>query len=208
MLRILLLTFMVLPWSAPAVAQEADSFEDPVLPLAAKTQRTDEQSLRLISRAWYGEARLQLRREDYAGALTGYQRAWRYNPEADAILPRIVLLVRQLRRPEVAGRYLAHVKDLLRINPALLRQLGLQLSARGQWDTAIRPFEHTLPPASRDRGPDARRSGNAVAASGTGPFAFSHKEPRAIRRFLLRSYGGPSTDPSCWNRIPHSSRHS
>jgi tetratricopeptide (TPR) repeat protein len=61
------------------------------------------------------------------------------------MLPRIVLLAHQIRRPDEAARYALLAAERTEVSPALLRQLAVQLSARQEWSQALALFEASLP---------------------------------------------------------------
>ncbi len=122
-----------------------DEFEEPTVRLAPKNPRSEQDEAQVVSAALYAHGRLLLQRRDYAQALRRFQRAWRYDPEAVAILPRIVFLAHQLRRPEEAARYALMAAQRTPMSVALLRQLAVQLSGRQEWQQALLLFEKSLP---------------------------------------------------------------
>lgn len=122
-----------------------DPLDEPVVRLAPKIPRSEQDEAKVGSVALYTHGRLLLRRRDYAHALRRFQRAWRYDPEAVSILPRIVFLAHQLNRPEETARYALIAVPRTHINVALLRQLAVQLSGRQEWQQALVLFEKSLP---------------------------------------------------------------
>ncbi len=152
---VLLLSATAAGWSTDGLSQQTDTYDDPVLPLVPQTARTEREQLRIVSGSWYAEGRLFVRRREFPQALRCFQRAWRYNPDAEQILPQIVILAFQLRRPEVAGRYILLMEDPAALGSALLRQLALQHAALGQTDVAIRLFEASLPAGQSGDPPQA-----------------------------------------------------
>jgi tetratricopeptide (TPR) repeat protein len=143
------LLWVLLAWplhaDAPAPAAAApDEYEEPVLPLVATEPRTEEDEAKIRSAALYAQGRLLLRRDDRAGALRHFERAWRYNPQAVSLLPRIVFVAHQLKRSDEAARYALLAAEQTELNAPLLRQLAMQLSARHEWARAIRLFEKSL----------------------------------------------------------------
>lgn len=119
----------------------ADALEDPPTPLAAAQPRSEEDEGRALSAALYAHGRLLLQRQDFAGALRRFQRAWRYNPEAVSILPEIVFLAHHLHRRDEAARYAVIAAEGTELDPLLLRPLALQLSLQRQWHRALRLYE-------------------------------------------------------------------
>lgn len=123
----------------------SDEFEEPVARLAPKCPRDEQAEAEVVADALYAQGRLMLQRREYASALRRFQRAWRYDPEAVSVLPRIVLLAHQLRRPEEAARYALLAVERSPLSPVLLRQLAVQSSARQEWQPALTLFEKSLP---------------------------------------------------------------
>lgn len=122
-----------------------DQFDEPAVRLAPKIPRSEQDDDHVVSAALYAHGRLLLQRRDYAQALRRFQRAWRYDPEAVSILPRIVFLAHQLRRPDETARYALIAAQRTQMSPALLRQLAVQLSGRQEWEQALVLFEKSLP---------------------------------------------------------------
>ncbi len=122
-----------------------DEFDDPVTQLVPATPRDDEAQSQVLAAALYAHARLLMQRREFPPALRRLQRAWRYRPEAVAILPKIVRLAHELRRPDEAARYALLAPDRTALSPLLLRQLAIQASARQDWPTALALFEASLP---------------------------------------------------------------
>jgi len=121
-----------------------DEFDEPAVRLAPKIPRSEQDQDQVVSAALYAHGRLLLQRRDYAQALRRFQRAWRYDPEAVSILPRIVFLAHQLRRPDEAARYALIAAQRTPMSVALLRQLAVQLSGRQAWEEALVLFEKSL----------------------------------------------------------------
>ncbi len=121
-----------------------DEFEEPLALLVPKSPRSEQDDAKVVSDALYAHGRLLLRRQEYPQALRRFQRAWRYDPNAVSILPRIVFLAHQLRRPEEAARYALLAAERTHVSPALLRQLAVQLSAQQEWPCALVLFEKSL----------------------------------------------------------------
>jgi len=95
-------------------------------------------------------------RQDRAGALRRFQRAWRYNPENVSILPEIVFLAHRLKRRDETVRYALLAAERTEIDYPLLLRLAGWLNDRQDWDGAIRLYEKAL----EKRGRAASPSGN------------------------------------------------
>lgn len=130
-----------------------DEFDEPLMPLAAAQLRDEAEQARLAAEALYAHGRLLLQRREFSAALRRFQRAWRYHPQGEVILPRIVLLAHQLRRPDEAIRYALLAEEPTGISSALLRQLAVQASARQDWPSALTLFEASLPARARSAAP-------------------------------------------------------
>src|SRR5688500_20332289 len=98
------------PIAAPGFAQDG---EDPPTILVPARERGEVEQDRLAAASMFAHGRLLYQREKYAEALRRYERAYRYDPEAVAILHEIVSLAFELERNEEAARYavLAAEKD-------------------------------------------------------------------------------------------------
>src|SRR6476620_145504 len=81
-------------------------------PLVSKAVRSEAEADRLIAGALFTEGRLLLNREDKAGALRKFERAWRYDPTAQSLLREIVSLAIENRRVDEAIRYALLTTDL------------------------------------------------------------------------------------------------
>lgn len=124
-----------------------DEFDEPVPQLVPANPRDDEAQSQVLAAALYAHARLLMQRREFPAALRRLQRAWRYRPEAAVILPKIVRLAHELRRPDEAARYALLAPDRTALSPLLLRQLAIQASARQDWPAALALFEASLPAA-------------------------------------------------------------
>jgi tetratricopeptide (TPR) repeat protein len=129
------------PAAVPADAEPEAALTEPAWPLAAAVSRSEAEWFRVQSAALYAHGRMLLQRQDRAGALRRWQRAWRYHPDAAALLPEIVFLAHNLRWREEAARYALLAAERSDLDPLLLRQLALQLDERAQWRRALRLYE-------------------------------------------------------------------
>jgi len=144
----LLLVCALLAADASPPETQRDEFTDPPAQLVPATPRDDPARARIMADALYAHGRLLMQRREFPAALRRLQRAWRYRPEAASILPKIVRLAFELRRPDEAARYALLAPDRSALSPSLLRQLAVQVSARQQWPAALALFEASLPSAN------------------------------------------------------------
>lgn len=157
----LLLVCVLLAAEVYPLRVQDDDFHEPLTRLAPLKERDEEARFRIVAEAHYAHGRLLLQRRDLSAALQRFQRAWRYHPQGELILPRIVLLAQQLRRSDEAARYALLADHPSDLGAPLLRQLAIQLSARQESELALTLFEASLPAearsaARRDDPPDAR----------------------------------------------------
>jgi len=141
----LLLVCVLLAAEVSPLQTLRDEFDEPVRRLAPAQERDEAAQAKVTAEALYAHGRFLLQRGESPAALRRFQRAWRYHPHADAMLPQIVLLAHQLRRSDEAARYALLIARPADISSALLRQLAVQLSARQQWPQALALFEASLP---------------------------------------------------------------
>lgn len=106
----------------------------------SKTARGEEAEDRLSAASLYLHGRLLFQREDYAGALRRYQRAWRYEPSVVAILGEIVPLAVSANRPSEAARYAVIAANDSQ-DAELLVRLGIYLTEKQDWGQAVRLYE-------------------------------------------------------------------
>jgi len=141
----LLLVCVLLAAESPPPQTLRDEFDEPVMRLVPVEARDEAAQAKVTAEALYAHGRMLLQRRDFPAALRRFQRAYRYHPQADSMLPRIVLLAHQIRRPDEAARYALLAAERTEVSPALLRQLAVQLSARQEWSQALALFEASLP---------------------------------------------------------------
>jgi tetratricopeptide (TPR) repeat protein len=181
----------------------ADNFVEPVIPLVPRQERTEQQRAAVTAAALYAHGRLLLRRDDQAGALRRFQRAWRYDPRAVSLLPQIVFLAHHLGRPDEAARYAVLAAERDQGSPTLLQQLALQLSRQQDWPRAIQLLEKSLQPVDGDLPADASAGlSPAVARLELGRLYFlSGDFPRSAEHFahvrqILADPGRLAADPT------------
>lgn len=127
--------------------------DEPADPLEPKTQRNEDDVSKVASAAHYAHGRMLYQRQDYAGALRRFQRAWRYNPETVSVLPEIVFLAHRLKRRDETVRYALLAAERTEIDYPLLLRLAGWLNDRQDWDGAIRLYERALDKRERTSRP-------------------------------------------------------
>ena len=154
----LLLVCVLLAADASPPQTLRDEFDEPVTRLVPANPRDEDAQAKVLADALYAHGRLLMQRREFPAALRRFQRAWRYQPEAVSILPKIVLLAHQLRRPDEAARYALLATERTGVSPALLRQLAVQLSARQEWQGSLALFEASFPTGGQAADPPASRT--------------------------------------------------
>lgn len=119
---------------------EAD-FEDRPQKLTPRRPRDETDQDRVTAATWYAHGRLLLHRDDYAGALRCYQRAWRYDPASVSILSDLVPVAAELKRNDEAARYAALETEAEPSDLPLLMRLAAFLSERRDWTRSARLYE-------------------------------------------------------------------
>lgn len=130
-------------------AQDAANGIDslPFEPRAPRDERVDDH---IAAATFYAHARLLQLQDQPARALRRYQRAWRYDGDAVAILEQVVPLAQSLGRHHEAARYAVFVALRSLDDANLLTQLGHYLVEQGDARRAAALFEKAL---------DLRRAG-------------------------------------------------
>ena len=133
-------------WAAPFSATDANTRGDrdppaPFIPLAPRTQRDQD---RIQAQALFAQGRVLAGQGNPAAALRKYQRAWRSDESAVALLPDIVQLALELAREEEAARYAIIAAEHTPRDLALVRRLAGYLADRGQSRRAIQLYERAL----------------------------------------------------------------
>src|SRR5687768_17478410 len=122
--------------AAAAVAQQASDVPatvDRAEPLVERTGRGEAGDDRVGAAALVLEARLLAQRDDSAGALRKYQRAWRMDASQTAVLREITALAFELKRNEEAARYAVLSAEHAPQDSVLLRRLAMYLTQRRDW---------------------------------------------------------------------------
>lgn len=130
--------------SAPAGEPAVQTSEDESSLLVPKSPRTEAEEDRIAAAALFAHGRMLFQREDFAGALRRYQRAWRYHPAAVSVLAEIVPLSFELRHSAEAARYAVIAAESDPQDPVLLRRLGIHLSEQKDWKRALKLYEKTV----------------------------------------------------------------
>ncbi|MCA9155530.1 MAG: tetratricopeptide repeat protein [Planctomycetales bacterium] len=135
---------------SPGIRSDTDAV-DMLEPLRPKAERTEEDQDRLTSATLYAYGRVLLQRGEDQLALRNLQRAWRYNPEATAIVADIVPLALKLNRRPEAARYALLAGDALPEDNRLLMGLAAAASDNGNWTEALRLYERALKADSKEQ---------------------------------------------------------
>lgn len=132
----------------PLRAQPKSDVELPAEPLPEKLDsdhlRTEVAQDRIVAAAWFAQGRVLQQREDFAGALRCYQRAWRWDPRAVSALQETLTLALVLKREDEAARYAVLAVDQTPRNPILLRRLALFLTEERLWAQAAALYEKSI----------------------------------------------------------------
>jgi tetratricopeptide (TPR) repeat protein len=145
------LCFLLFPlsWCIPLRAappiSDANTGSEP-LPerLIPARLRSEEEQDRVAAAAWFAQGRVLQQREDYAGALRCYQRAWRWDSRGAAALLEIVPLAAELKRMDEAARYAGIAAEQVPRDPILLRRLALFLTEKREWARAAGLYEQAI----------------------------------------------------------------
>jgi len=135
-------------WSQRAAALESDEgpsiFED--RPETLVQERDEAEEDRIRAAALFAEGRLRFQREDFAGALRRYQRAWRSDPESMVILREIVdlALSRKMRRSAEGARYAVILAERAPLDPTFVRRVALHLTQQGETERAAALYEKSF----------------------------------------------------------------
>lgn len=117
---------------AIAATLAAESLEQP------RTSLSDVCRDRIRAAAHYATAETHFHRGELSRALSGYQRAWRWDPSQAESLSKIAPLALSLDRPAEAVRY--SLLDAETADAPLLRRLALYQSERQDWHSALRLY--------------------------------------------------------------------
>jgi tetratricopeptide (TPR) repeat protein len=126
------------PAAAPLVLDDVPE------PLTPSRPRTEAEQDRFEGLALFAAGRAHERRGEDAEALRLYERAFRCDPQAPAIVRAIVPLAYRLDRHAEAVRYALKTANIPDADPLLLRRLGVFLTEEGQWQEAVKLYERAL----------------------------------------------------------------
>jgi tetratricopeptide (TPR) repeat protein len=143
------------PHAGSATHAVPPQFDDPPLPFAPRTSRSETDADRVEAQALFATARLlhdrsQLLQERRQGApaawyetaaLRKYQRAFRRDPQATRILRPIIALAQASSRIDEAARYAAIATERDPSNTPRARWLALYYADQGRWHEARRLYE-------------------------------------------------------------------
>ncbi len=122
----------------------ATVLEDPVTPLDPRKSRTPAEEDAVAAHALFAQARIRFQRQDFAGSLRLYQRAWRLDPDSAAPLREIVPLAFALQHSSEAARYAVLVAERDPSDPVLLRRLAMHLTELQQLKRAVAMYALSL----------------------------------------------------------------
>ena len=144
--RALLLALALAPLSAFAAPEGAadDPYFEPILPLVPQTARSETEEDRITAAALFTHGRMLFQRGKHEQAIQRYQRAWRYDPSATAILDEIWPLAFELKRNELGFRYAVLAFEQNPRDPLRMRRLGAYLTEQGEWARALGIYEKSL----------------------------------------------------------------
>jgi len=117
-------------------------------------QLTEADREQIEARAHYATAETLFHKGDLQGALRGYQRAWRRDPQQPAPLEKIVPLAFSLGQTEVAVRYA--LLDAEAADTPLVRRLALYQAEQHQWLAALRLYRLWIEKAPQGKSSKAR----------------------------------------------------
>ncbi len=124
--------------------------EDVPQPMTVQRPRSQSERDHLQALALFAAGRMHERREEFAEALRGYQRALRYDPQSGSVAWAIVRVAFHLKRYAEAARYALKDVELDDADPSLLRWLAIYLGEDNDWAGAVVLYQKAL--AARGQG--------------------------------------------------------
>jgi len=109
--------------------------------LVPARERSEVEQDHVEALSLFSAARIRENRQDYAGALQWYERAFRRDPLSATTARAIVPLAVRLDRHAEAVRYALKVVELEQPDPQLLKRLGVYLAETGDWRKALALYE-------------------------------------------------------------------
>ena len=144
------------PAAHPAHGLAPLILDDDPQPLQQQQPRSEADRDRLEALSLFTTARALEQREQFVDALRLYQRAFRCDPQAVAVVRAIIPLAFRLKRHAEAVRYALKAAEIEETDPVLLRRLGLYVTEEGEWQQAIKLYERAFQGHSKDaHGDDA-----------------------------------------------------
>jgi tetratricopeptide (TPR) repeat protein len=149
-MRSLLILVSLIGFASPLAAQTdvplglGQEGEDPPALLVPSQSRSEAEQDQLTAASMFAHGRLLYQREKYDAALRRYQRAYRYDPDATAILGEIVSLAFQLEHNEEAARYAVLAAERDPQNAQLLRRLAMHLTEKKDYARALKLYRTSL----------------------------------------------------------------
>lgn len=168
--------------------EPAGVLDEPIGPFEPRTRRSEGDAFKVASAAHYAHGRMLYQRQDYAGALRRFQRAWRYNPETVSNLREIVFLAHRLKRRDETVRYALLAAEHTEIDYQVLLRLAGWLNDRQEWDGAIRLYEKALDKQTRTARPSGSEPdvGSVLLQFELGRLYFLNKDFDKSADFLSR----------------------
>jgi len=149
---------------------ELDDAPEPFVPerpaSAGERERIEAVSL-------FAAGRMKEQQEDYAGALRMYERALRHDPNSLTVLRQIVALAFKLDRQDEAFRYALRTVQIDPSDARLLQQLAAMLSARQEYDQALKLVRQALALQA-----DKKSAGRAVLMLEAGRLFYLTGQPK------------------------------
>ena len=123
---------------------EANVFEDSAQPFEPLRPRNEAEEDRVAASTQFVLGRIQFQRENPQGALRHYQRAYRYDSSAVAVLGDIVRIAFQLERFGEATRYAVIAAEVDPNDPELMCRLAMFLTEQRNFGRAVQLYEKAL----------------------------------------------------------------
>ena len=132
--------------SVPPVVSDADAHDDTATaydtgPLQPKAPRNEAEDERLSALAMYAAGRMHEEKEELPAALRMYQRATRFDPQAQTPLRDAIRMAFSLGRSDEAIRYAVKLADLDASDPQLLRRLAAHVTGQGDLERGLKLYE-------------------------------------------------------------------
>jgi len=146
--------FVVLSATTSSRFARADDYTDQVTPLIPLRERTDADFEKLSAQAMIMDARILQRQGNTTEALRKFQRAWRLDTDATAILKQVIPVALELGRIDEATRYALLLADSDLDDPFLAERLAMLMSDQLEYDRSLQLYQRVLELRTSD--PNAR----------------------------------------------------